>query len=115
MRQRLADTFAGKTRDEWAEIFLPADACVAPVLTMGEAPEHPLAVERTSFIDVGGHPSPAPAPRFSRTNLEVARPSAHPGDSTHAVLTGAGLTPTEIDTLLTSGAIATPTWATPPG
>jgi alpha-methylacyl-CoA racemase len=111
MRARFADTFAGKARDEWAEIFLPTDACVAPILTMGEAPHHPLAVERSSFVDVGGRPSPAPAPRFSHTHLEVARPSAHPGDSTRAVLAEAGLTPDEVANLLASGAISTPTWA----
>jgi alpha-methylacyl-CoA racemase len=110
MRQRFADTFARKSRDEWAEVFLPTDACVAPVLTMGEAPHHPLAVERRSFVDIGGLPSPAPAPRFSRTDLEVARPSARPGDSTRSVLADAGLAADEVDDLLTSGAVATPAW-----
>ena len=28
------ETFTTKTRDEWAEIFAPLDACVAPVLTL---------------------------------------------------------------------------------
>ncbi|MBN9619694.1 MAG: CoA transferase, partial [Actinobacteria bacterium] len=30
----LADTFRTRTRDEWAEVFAPLDACVAPVLTL---------------------------------------------------------------------------------
>ena len=37
----LEPIFAGRTRDEWAAIFEPLDACVAPVLTLAEAPEHP--------------------------------------------------------------------------
>ena len=63
----LADTFRSKARDEWAAIFAPLDACVAPVLTLEEALSHPHNVERGSFVDVGGAPMPGPAPRFSRT------------------------------------------------
>jgi alpha-methylacyl-CoA racemase len=63
----LTDAFRAKTRDEWAAIFAPLDACVAPVLTLEEALSHPHNVERGSFVDVGGTAMPGPAPRFSRT------------------------------------------------
>ncbi len=38
-RTLLEATFAGKTRDEWAEKFAGSDACVTPVLSPWEAPE----------------------------------------------------------------------------
>src|SRR3954468_468711 len=63
----LADAFRTKARDEWAAAFSSLDACVAPVLTLEEALHHPHNVARGSFVDVGGAPMPAPAPRFSAT------------------------------------------------
>ncbi len=41
MKKRFAEVFATRSRDEWEEIFTGTDACVAPVLSPGEAPEHP--------------------------------------------------------------------------
>lgn len=63
----LAETFAARTRDEWAELFAESDACVTPVLTPWEAPRHPHNAARGTFTNVSGHVHPAPAPRFSRT------------------------------------------------
>ena len=63
----LSTTFKTKTRDEWAELFGPLDACVAPVLTLEEAPHHPHNLARGSYVDVGGATMPGPAPRFSAT------------------------------------------------
>ncbi len=67
LRQRFAQVFAAKTRDEWSDIFEGSDACVAPVLTFAEAANHPHSVARRSHVAVGGVDQPAPAPRFSRT------------------------------------------------
>ncbi len=66
-RAVLAAAFAARTRDEWAEVFAPLDACVAPVLTLQESLRHPHNVARGSFVDVGGAAMPGPAPRFSAT------------------------------------------------
>lgn len=63
-----------KTADEWCALLDGTDACVAPVLSMAEAPRHPHHVARETFIDIGGVVQPAPAPRFSRTR--PATPSA---------------------------------------
>jgi alpha-methylacyl-CoA racemase len=55
--------FAARDRDEWEEIFLGTEACVTPVLSLAEAPEHPHNAARGSFF--GTEPvQPAPAPRF---------------------------------------------------
>ncbi|MGX1598082.1 CaiB/BaiF CoA transferase family protein [Dietzia maris] len=66
-RSLLQEVFAGQTRDEWAELFADSDACVTPVLSPWEAPEHPHHKARGSFIELGGVVQPAPAPRFSRS------------------------------------------------
>jgi len=67
MRKLLADTFRGKTRDEWCRILEGTDACFAPVLSMREAPEHPHLRARRTFEDHDGVLQPAAAPRLSRT------------------------------------------------
>lgn len=106
MREKLAERFATRTRDEWAEHFAGTDACVAPVLSMTEARSHPHNAARGTFVDVDGVSQPAPAPRFSRTPTEVDRGPSAPGADTDAVLSAAGLNAREISRLRASGAIA---------
>jgi alpha-methylacyl-CoA racemase len=67
MRARLAARVRERTRDDWNAVFAGADACVAPVLSLSEAPRHPHARARASHITVDGIEQPAPAPRFSET------------------------------------------------
>ena len=59
--------FNERDREEWCALFAPHDACVAPVLSLAEAREHPHNRERQSFVARAGIVQPAPAPRFSRT------------------------------------------------
>ena len=58
------------------------DVCFAPVLTMSEAAEHPHNIARSTIVEVDGIKQPAPAPRFSRTTVELSRPPAHAGQHT---------------------------------
>ncbi len=67
LRERLAKAFLGKSQTEWCAAFAGSDACVAPVLTLAEAPDHPHHKARGVFTTVDGVSQPAPAPRFSRT------------------------------------------------
>jgi len=67
LRQKLADIFKTKTREEWCKIMEGTDICFAPVLTMAEAPLHPHMAAREIFVNRHGVTQPAPAPRFSRT------------------------------------------------
>src|SRR5437016_4138647 len=67
LRALFEETFATKTRDDWAALFSDVDACVAPVLGAGEAAGHPHVRARQTLVDVDGVVQPAPAPRFSRT------------------------------------------------
>ena len=70
--------FARESRDHWATLFAGSDACVAPVLSLREAPDHPHNRERETFIEIDGVLQPAPAPRFSRTQSAVSRAGADP-------------------------------------
>lgn len=89
-RERIAGRFRTKTRDEWAEVFGGTDACVAPILNMGEAPQHPHMAARGTIVEVGGVAQPAPAPRFSRTPASAPMPPRPLGSDTDAVLEWAG-------------------------
>ena len=97
LKQRFAAVFATKTRDEWAAILEPAEACATPVLGMGEAPGHPHNAARGSFVEVGGKLQPGPAPRFSRTPSGVPAPPPEPGADTERALAAWGLAAEEIE------------------
>ncbi|GIE98898.1 CaiB/BaiF CoA transferase family protein [Paractinoplanes rishiriensis] len=85
LRKRFTERFAERTRDEWAATFAGSDACVAPVLSPAEAPDHPHNRARAAFVEVDGAPQPAPAPRFGRTPPDVPRPAA--GTTVDQILT----------------------------
>ena len=71
MRSAIAARLKQRTRDEWAALFEPTDACVAPVLSMTEATTHPHNRARGTFEPGSQFTRPHPAPRFSRTPGEV--------------------------------------------
>ncbi len=106
MKQRLAAIFKTKTRDEWCAQMEGTDACFAPVLTMRESMAHPHMRHRNTYVQVDGVSQPAPAPRFSRTSAQIARPPAQPGQHTQEALESWGFSRDEIAELLASKAIA---------
>lgn len=106
MRSLFTERFASKTQDEWRTIFEGTDACVAPVLDLDEAREHPHNVARSTFIDVEGIVQPAPAPRFSRTPAANPGPAPRPGTHTEELLAELGIGRVRVAELRASGAIA---------
>ena len=104
LRTVLGDAFASRPRDEWAVVFADVDACVVPVLDMGEAPLHPHAVARGSFVEIDGVHQPAPAPRFSRTPSATPEPACGADDPV-AVLSGWGVGADEVTALIRAGVI----------
>jgi alpha-methylacyl-CoA racemase len=104
-REAFTRVFAARTRDEWMRIFEDTDACVAPVLSLAEAPEHPHMVAREVFADVGGAPQPRVAPRFSRTPGLAPTPPRRPGQDTGRVLERWGFGPEEIEKLAAGHAV----------
>jgi alpha-methylacyl-CoA racemase len=105
LKQRLAEVFRTRTRDEWCAVMEGTDVCFAPVLSLGEAPSHPHNAARGTFTEVGGVMQPAPAPRFSRTPGAVARPPSHPGQHTDEALADWGFGADEIAKLRDAGAV----------
>jgi alpha-methylacyl-CoA racemase len=105
-KRRLAELIATRTRDEWAQVFEDSDACVAPVLDLAEAPQHPHNVARGTFSEAFGVTQPAPAPRFSRTPGAIERPPPRPGEHTDEVLTELGLDTDAIAALRDAGFVA---------
>jgi alpha-methylacyl-CoA racemase len=68
MRAAFEAAFASRPRAEWQAMFDGVDACVAPVLSLAEAPDHRHAIARRSFVaSPSSGPRPVAAPRFSRT------------------------------------------------
>jgi alpha-methylacyl-CoA racemase len=80
LRERFAAVFASRTRDDWTEIFETADACTTPVLSLAEAPMHHHHRARGAFIDRDGATLPAPAPRFSRSQVQSGPPDGDAAD-----------------------------------
>ncbi|QUX22069.1 MULTISPECIES: CaiB/BaiF CoA transferase family protein [Nocardiopsis] len=89
LRERFAEVLRTRGRDEWAAVFEGVDACVMPVLSLEEAPDHPHVRARGTLVREGGRVVPGPAPRFSRTPGGVTR--GRPQPDTAEVLKGWGL------------------------
>ena len=106
LKGRLAEVFRTKSRDEWCQIMEGTDVCFAPVLGMGEAPEHPHNAHRGTFVTVADEVQPGPVPRFERTPGQVQRPPSHAGQHTDEVLGDWGFDADRIAALRASGAVA---------
>ena len=103
LKQRFAETIKQRTQAEWTAIFEGSDACVAPVLSIHEAPAHPHNAARNAFVKIEGITQPAPAPRFSRTEPETPAAPSQPGADTEAGLTAWGFAEDEIRALREQG------------
>lgn len=58
LQGRFSALFATRDRDDWSAHFAGTEACVTPVLSLAEAPDHPHNQARGTFQD--GMPRPAP-------------------------------------------------------
>ena len=87
----MAARFRTKTRAEWAADLMDSQACVTPVLSLGEAPLHRHHRARGTFVEIDGVVQPAPSPRFSRTGAPTPKPPALPGAHTHDILAELGV------------------------
>lgn len=96
---------AKKTRDQWIAHFAGIDACVAPVLSLGEAPAHLHNRARGTFVNVGGVLQPGPAPRYARTGCEPPEPPRQPGADSDSILGELGYGAAEISGLRSRGVV----------
>ncbi|MBT9504160.1 MAG: CoA transferase [Burkholderiaceae bacterium] len=91
LRARVAERIKMRTCDDWCAALEGTDACVAPVLSLAEAPEHPHNQARGNFVEVDGVLQPAPSPRFSRTPARLPQSPPEPGAHTQEILRELGL------------------------
>jgi crotonobetainyl-CoA:carnitine CoA-transferase CaiB-like acyl-CoA transferase len=110
LRERLADRFAARSRDEWVVAFAGVDACVAPVLDLPAALAHPHHRARGMVEDVKRPdgtviPQVGVVPRFSAT---PGRPGGTPsplGADTAAVLAELGYDEAAVAALRADGVL----------
>lgn len=97
LKERLAERFRTRPRDEWSAIFVGHEVCFAPVLSFDEALTHPHNIARQAFVNTGGVPQPAPAPRYSAS--ATVEPRMREDREDRAVLSALGFTDGEITAL----------------
>lgn len=100
---RMSTIFAAGTLTSWCEKLEGTDVCFAPVLTFGEAAEHPQLAGREVFTRRDGVLQPAPSPRFSRTPGAIGEPPRWPGADTAQVLSELGCDDREAAELIAAG------------
>ncbi len=103
--QKLEYAFRQKSRSEWETIFSGTDACLAPVLSMTEATEHPHNVSRKTYVEIDGIRQPAPAPRFSKTPSAIQCAPEEPGLHNREVLASWGLSAARVAQLVQAGTL----------
>ncbi len=105
LRQAIQTQLRTKSRDEWAALFFDTDACVAPVLTMAQAPQHAHNRARGAFIEIDGVVQPAPAPRFSASPAATPTGPAEADATLRPSLHAWGCDDAQVDALIASGAL----------
>ena len=105
MKERFAEVFRTRGRDEWVARAEGTDACVAPVLAMSEVPDHPHNQARGTFVEVAGVVQPGPAPRFERTPTAVPSPPVWPGERGAEALASWGFEAPEVAALIEAGVL----------
>jgi alpha-methylacyl-CoA racemase len=104
-REEIATVFAARSRDDWVTHFAGTDACVAPVLDLGEAPVHPHNLARRTFVDLDGVFQPAPAPRYSTTVTDRPEPPRREGEDGAAILAELGYSAGEVALMRDQGVL----------
>ena len=104
-KEEVAGAIATRSRDQWMEHFAGTDVCVAPVLTLNEAPAFEHNVERGTFIDLDGVVQPAPAPRYSTSEVAPPKPPRPAGADGEEILMEVGYSAVDIAQLRSEGVL----------
>ena len=107
-KEKVAEIFKSKNRDEWAEIFKDVDACVEPVLTLSEALDDLHVKERGLIVELqtqqGGTVKQIATPiKFSETKPEYGKIGLPGGADTKEVLLEIGYSDADIDEFKKTG------------
>ncbi len=108
LRHQLQQKIGAMTFDQCCDLFADVDACVEPVLDIGEAAAQPLFEERDMIVDVptpdgGRQKQIGAAVKFSATRPEYRHIGAAVGEHTEAVLRELGKSDEEITRLAEEG------------
>ncbi|MGY4101537.1 CaiB/BaiF CoA transferase family protein [Nocardia sp. R16R-3T] len=85
VRERFARIFRTRDRDGWEQTFATLDACVTPVLSLTEVPQHPQIVARGTVVEAFGQHQAAAAPRFAGAPAATYVAPRVPGCDTETV------------------------------
>jgi len=106
LRERFEAAFSTRSRDEWTAVFAGTDACVVPVLALGEVATDPHLAARGTFVDLDGTVQPGPAPRFGGSVPTTPAPGRPPGADGVVVLADLGYSEDDAAHLRSVGAVA---------
>lgn len=104
LAERFAVVFASRTRAEWESVFAGTDACVTPVLSLREAPEH--AHNRARAVFHRADETVLPTTGFRLGDRVPLEPSPGSGSDTDELLAQAGYSAEEIAGLRRDGVVA---------
>lgn len=106
-KQLFQKKFLEKTQEEWCRIFDNVDACVTPVLSLNDAPNHPHNSQKQSFKRFEDTFVPKPAPNLQRTPGKSVGTEKLPevGQNTREILKELNYSESEISHLEDEGAI----------
>ena len=102
LREELAEIFAAKTREEWAQEFENSDATVEPVRTLSEALDHPQTDSR-GVVEWSAEPARIGFPARSTDHADLGAGVPAHGAHTAQVLREAGYTNEDLDGLRETG------------
>jgi alpha-methylacyl-CoA racemase len=101
LRAAITARIGERTQAEWVATFEGTDACVAGIIPLEEAFEHPHNKAREVYVERDGLTQPAPAPRFSRTAPTLTTGPSTAGGSTREALAAWGID--DVDALIDDG------------
>lgn len=105
LKETFATIFRSRTQEEWTNRFDGTDACVTPVISFTDAPNHPHNVARATFQESFDVVQPSPMPRFSETPLSIAGPPPLPGEHSASILIEWGFSEDDIAALIAAGVV----------
>jgi crotonobetainyl-CoA:carnitine CoA-transferase CaiB-like acyl-CoA transferase len=100
------EVFLTKTRDEWIELLMPAETCVAPVLDIEEVARNEHLRHRGLITEAGGRAQVGAMVKLSETPAVVRGPRRPDQDDAPALLRELGYDDVRIDELRRADAIA---------